>query len=308
MNILSGTSNNGIYLSMVIVSLKACICKIKCAFLSFIVVSTHQTVLELVLEYLGSDTVFKNFRESLRQFSANLKSSLPVTIMMTLFWLILGWLRSFGIHSALLFPLNFLTGALTGLDGGSFIGGTLGKAILLIIVNNFVRSLITSRGNFMTRAKIGIIGVWSSLLRKIPQYFNVKQLFTKEYWRISINGMGFGMALIGYSFLTGNGSLQNSFVCVLLFAEFGGALVKKRGIIVTLANRLLTLMGLKNVERDMINRLVGGNALGYFAATAWAAYFDAAGHAEYIGGIIALVSLFFFVLHNIRERKEAAAA
>lgn len=242
----------------------------------------------------------------LKSFFKSLKLSLPVTAIMAVFWLALGWLRSFGIHSVVLAPLNFLTGALTGLDGGSVIGGTIGKAVLLIIVNNFVRTLISSRGKLWTRAKIGLMSVWTSLLRKIPQYTNVKQLFTKEYWRICINGLGIGMALIGYSFLTGNGSLQNSFVCVLLFAQFGGALIKKRGLIIMVANRFLTLLGIRTVERDMVSRLVGGNALGYAAATAWAAYFDAVGCVVYIGAALVVVSMFFLVMHSFRARKEAA--
>ena len=243
----------------------------------------------------------------LKQFFASLKLSLPVTMMMALFWLVLGWLRSFGIHSALLFPLNFLTGALTGLDGGTFIGGTVGKAVLLIIVNNFIRSLIGSRGTLWTRAKIGLMSVWSSLLKKIPQYTNIKQLFTRQYWRIAINGLGIGTALVGYSFLTGNGSLQNSFVCVLLFAQFGGALIKKRGLIITVSNKVLALLGVPTVERDMVNRLVGGNALGYAVATAWAAYIGAVGCALYIGAALTAVSIVVIVFHCVRSRKGAAA-
>lgn len=259
------------------------------------------------LEHSGCDDMPKKIKDWLNAFSKSLKLNLPVTAVMALLWLVLGWMRSFGIHSVLLFPLNFLTGALAGLDGGSFIGGTMGKAVLLIIVNNFVRSLIANKGNLLTRAKIGLISVSNSLLRKIPQYFNIKQLFTKEFWRISLNGMGFGMAMIGYAVLTGNGSLQNSFVCALLFSEFGGALIKKRGFIITVANRLLSALGIKTVDRDMVNRLVGGNALGYFVSTLWAAHFHSSGYAGYIGALVAVASFFFFLMRTVRERKEAAA-
>lgn len=242
-----------------------------------------------------------------KNFLKRLKESLPVTAVMVVLWLVLGWLRSFGIHSVVLAPLNFLTGALTGLDGGSVVGGTVGKAVLLIIVNNFVRTLINSRGKLWTRVKIGLISVWSSLLKKIPQYTNVRQLFTREYWRIGINGLGIGMALIGYSFFTGNGRLQNSFVCVLLFAQFGGALVSKRGMIITAANKLLSVLGIPTVERDMVNRLVGGNALGYAAATAWAAYIGTVGYAVYIGAALIVVGICVIVIHHIRGRKVVAA-
>jgi hypothetical protein len=248
----------------------------------------------------------KKAKERLSSFWKSLKHSLPVTLVMGFLWLLLGWLRSYGIHSVFLSPLNYLTGALAGLDGGSFVGGTIGKAIILIVLNNFVRSLLTNRGSLWERAKAGFASVRTSLLRKIPQYLNIKQLFTKEYWRITINGIGFGLALIGYSLFTGNGSFENSFVCLLLFAQFGGALVKKRGLIITAANRLLSALGTATIDRDMVNRLVGGNALGYFAATLWAAHFNTVGIAGFLGAAIAAAGLIGFVLHNLRKGKEAA--
>lgn len=257
--------------------------------------------------WFEGDRVMEKIKNWCKAFFKSLKGCLPVTAVMAVFWLVLGWMRSFGIHSVILAPLNFFTGALTGLDGGSVIGGTIGKAVLLIIVNNFVRALIASRGKLRVRVKIGLLSVWSSLLKKIPQYTNIRQLFTKEYWRICINGLGIGLALIGYSFLTGNGSLQNSFVCVLLFAQFGGALIKKRGLIIVVANKLLAFLGIPVVERDMVNRLVGGNALGYAAATAWAAYIGTVGYAVYIGAALIVVSLCVIVIHHIRGRKAVAA-
>lgn len=251
--------------------------------------------------------MFQKIKAWCKRFWGNLKSSLPVTAVMTALWLVLGWLRSFGVHSALLFPLNFLTGALAGLDGGSLIGGTLGKAVLLIIVNSFVRSLLLHRGSLGARMKQGLKSLGSSLVRKIPQYFNLRQLLTRDYWRLTLNGIGFGSALIGYALLTGNGSLQNSFVCVLLFAEFGGALISQRGLIITACNRLLKYLGMPTVERDLVNRLVGGNALGYAAATAWAAYFDKTGAAVYIGAVLLLGCSVLLVLYRIRSKKEVAA-
>ena len=242
------------------------------------------------------------------RFLKNLRSSLPVSVIMAFLWLVLGWLRSVGVHSILLYPLNFLTGALAGLDGGSVIGGTVGKTLLLLMVNSFVRTALVRRGDLHSRIKAGWKAFYQAALRKIPQYSNVKQLFTKEYWRLAFNGMGFGMALLGYAFLTGNGSFQNSFLCVLLFAQSSSALFKQRGLIIVAANRLLGWLGVPAVDRDAVNRLVGGNALGYFLAVGWAAAFDTAGWLGWLGSIL-MIGCAAYLIHRMRSvRKETLSS
>ena len=243
-----------------------------------------------------------------RRFWQNLKQTLPTTGIFALLWLVLGWLRSFGIHSALLFPLNFLTGALAGLDGGSFWGGTIGKTLVLLMVNSFLRTFFARKGTKKEKAEGALKAFWTAAIRQIPQYFNVKQLVTGEPWRVAYNGIGMGLAFMGYAFLTGSGSLENSFVCVLLFASSFGNLVKQRGVIITLVNRILKLFTRKSVNRDTVNRLVGGNALGNFLAVVWAALRDGAGIAFWLGLGLFTASVIFLVVRGIRSRKLRKAA
>jgi hypothetical protein len=240
------------------------------------------------------------------RFFTALRKSLPLTLVMTGLWLVLGWLYSFGVHSALLFPLNFLTGALAGLDGGTLIGGTVGKAILLLLVNSFLRTLLTAKGGLLSRLWGALKTFVRALLRLIPHFTSLRQLFTGDRWRVAANGIGFGMALIGYALLTGNGSLQNSFVCFLLFSASGSALVSQRGLLITPANRLLRLLGLRNVDRDLCNRLVGGNQLGNAAALFWAGFVGKALPMGLLGAALMLLSAIFLILHFYRARKEGS--
>lgn len=73
-----------------------------------------------------------------------LKSSLAPTAVMAVLWLELSWLRAAGTQWAILWPLNFLTGALAGMEG-SALGGAIGKAILLICFNSLFRGLLMRR-------------------------------------------------------------------------------------------------------------------------------------------------------------------
>ena len=242
-----------------------------------------------------------------KSFWVHLRQSLPVTIIMTLLWLLLGWLRSFGIHSILLYPLNFLTGALAGLDGGSIIGGTIGKTLLLLMVNSFMRTLFTKRGDWKLRLKTAWENFREASLRQIPQYTNLKQLFTGDRWRLALNGLGFGMALLGYALLTGNGSFQNSFLCILLFAQSCSILVKQRGLIITAANRILRWLGGPTVDRDAVNRLVSGNALGNFASLCWAAIFNKSGLLGWLGGLLIILCATYLIIRLNSRGKELAA-
>lgn len=250
--------------------------------------------------------MFQKWASWWKRFSRAFVQSLPVTVIMSLLWLILGWASSFGVHSVLLSPLYFLTGALAGLDGGSFIGGTVGKTILLLLVNSFVRTLFLKKGDRNTRLKAALKAFGTALVRKLPQYFNIKQLFTGERWRLSANALGFGMALLSYAFLTGNGSLHNSFLCVLLFTQSCSALVKQRGLIITAANRLLRLLGCSTIDKDLVNRLVGGNTLGNLASVAWAGAVGNGMPMAWVGGALIICAAVFLLTRRLKLQKEVA--
>ena len=88
-----------------------------------------------------------------RTMLETLKSSLAPTAVMAVLWLALSWLRAAGIQWAILWPLNFLTGALAGMEG-SAVGGVIGKAVLLICFNSLFRGLLYALLRFIDRADV----------------------------------------------------------------------------------------------------------------------------------------------------------
>lgn len=109
-----------------------------------------------------------------------LKSSLAPTTVMAVLWLALSWLRAAGIQWAILWPLNFLTGALAGMEG-SALGGAIGKAILLICFNSLFRGLLMRRkwdGRRRDNVKDELKAqTKAQLFGRIPQYSNLKLLW-----------------------------------------------------------------------------------------------------------------------------------
>ncbi|MBW7572427.1 hypothetical protein [Caproiciproducens faecalis] len=236
------------------------------------------------------------------------KENWITTTIIAFLWLILGWLKSFGIHSILLLPFNFLTGALTGLDGGSFVGGIVGKTILLMLLNSFIRPLLLRKGNKKERVKMASKTFFNSALQKIPQYDNLKQLFTKEPSKLCYNAFGFGMAFLVYPFVTGNGSLQNSFVCVLASLGLFIEAQAQRGFIITVLNNLLKKKGKKQINKDNLNRLISGNALG-FAVTFLYSAVSGYSILSYLIGMFFIITGFvlFFVKSRIQKSEVEAA-
>lgn len=204
-----------------------------------------------------------------------IRNSLAPTALMALFWLVLGWVRAAGVQWAILWPLNFLTGALSGLEGSAF-GGTLGKAILLVVFNSFFRGIVVRRkGNERRR-----VHFWeelkkesvSTVLARIPQYGNLR-LLTRDRTPLMLGCgvLGVGIALAAYPFLTGNGSLVNSMVCVALFLSVGKQIANQRGLLITLLNLLLARKSMHTVNRGAVDRVFAGFAVGMAAAVPVAA-------------------------------------
>lgn len=61
--------------------------------------------------------MWKKVKTILSNLGVAIKINLVPTAIITILWLILGWLRSAGIQWIILAPLNFLTGALAGVEG-----------------------------------------------------------------------------------------------------------------------------------------------------------------------------------------------
>lgn len=192
--------------------------------------------------------------------------SLIPTAVMALLWLLLSWAKTAGIQWAVLWPMQFLTGALAGMEG-SALGGTIGKAILLICFNSLFRGLLLHhkwdgrrrdnlRREFKDQTKAQLLG-------RIPQYGNLKLLWKDRSPGMLAAGLwGVAAALALYPFLSGNGSTVNSMVCVALFLTIGGQLVRQRGLLIALLNLFLAKKALRTVNRGFIERVLAGFALG----------------------------------------------
>lgn len=219
-----------------------------------------------------------------------LKMNLLPTAIMTVFWLLLGWIRAAGVQWLVLWPLNFLTGALAGMNG-SALGGTIGKTILLVMFNSAFRGILAQRGDWKTRRN----SFWKEFkgeaksnffLKMIPQYANLKLILGKRTpqacgWA----GLGLGAALLVYPFLTGDGSLVNSMVCVALCVNISKQLMKQRGLLISLINLLLAKKSMRSIDRDVVNRILAGYTVGMAAAVAIAAV----GEVPYVGTVLWLL-------------------
>lgn len=197
-----------------------------------------------------------------RTMLETLKSSLAPTAVMAVLWLELSWLRAAGIQWAILWPLNFLTGALAG---------AIGKAILLICFNSLFRGLLMRRkwdGRRRDNVKDELKAqTKAQLFGRIPQYSNLRLLWKDRSPRMLAAGLlGGAAALAAYPFLTGDGSAVNSMVCVALFLSIGGQIARQRGLLITLLNLLLAKKALRTVNRGFIDRIFAGFAVGMAAA------------------------------------------
>ena len=217
----------------------------------------------------------RSAREWSRYLWTLVRNSLAPTALMALFWLLLGWVRAAGVQWVILWPLNFLTGALSGLEG-SALGGTIGKAILLVIFNSFFRGIVVRRKgderrrvHFLEELKKESV---STVLARIPQYGNLRLLTgDRTPLMLGCGLLGVGIALASYPFLTGNGSLVNSMVCVALFLSVGKQISKQRGLLITLLNIVLARKALRTVNRSAVDRVFAGFAVGMAAAVLVAA-------------------------------------
>lgn len=199
-----------------------------------------------------------------------LKTSLAPTAIMAVFWLVLSWAKAAGIQWAILWPFQFLTGALAGMEG-SALGGTIGKAILLVCFNSLFRGLLMHRkwdGRRRDNVKSELKAqTKAQLFARIPQYSNLKLLWKDRSPHMLAAGLwGGAAALAAYPFLTGDGSAVNSMVCVALFLSIGGQIARQRGLLITLLNLLLAKKALHTVNRSLIDRIFAGFAVGMAVA------------------------------------------
>lgn len=232
------------------------------------------------------------------KFMKAVKKNLTFNAFVFLIWLVLGWLRSYGITSLILFPFNFLTGALIGVDGGSFFKGVVGKTLILILLNSLVRPLLFSTGGKKEKMKKALAAFKASSLRKIPQYTNISQLIKANALQRGYGLMGFGIAFLVYPIVTGDGSFQNTGVCLLAAIALFRQLKSNRGLIMAIVTDVMKKQGRKPVNKDMVNRLVNGNALGFASTVVYSLIGLNVDYASFFGFMIFLMSAGMILMKN----------
>lgn len=205
-----------------------------------------------------------------QRLKAALKQNAIPTGIMTVLWMLLWWCKYAGIQWAILWPFQFLTGALNGLTGNVW-GGAFGRTLLLILFNSFFRGILANSGNRKKRTKefknLAVSQAKSTaksnLTGKIPYYSNLKTAFslrTPQAWGFS--ALGLSAAIFIYPFITGDGALINTMVCLALFVNLIKQLAANRGLLISLINYLLSKKGLQKIDKAQVNRVIAGYALG----------------------------------------------
>lgn len=249
-----------------------------------------------------------------RRVLFSFKACLVPSAVMAGLWLVLGSLRAAGIQWAFLWPLNFLTGALSGTEG-SALGGALGKAILLVFVNSLWRGVLLRRHwNERRRDALGRelkAQSLSKLLGSIPQYTNLRLLWSDRTPARAAAGLwGIAAALAVYPFLTGDGRFVNCMVCVVLFAGIGGQIARQRGLLITLLNLFLARHARRGIDRGTVERLFAGFALGMALSLPVAGLYGRTGGIPWLLAVRALpvllaaVGLYCLLRPRLTQHKE----
>lgn len=244
----------------------------------------------------------KNF---FMKFMKTLIDNAVITAIIAVTWLILGWLKSYDIDSILLFPFNFISGALNGIDGGSFIGGIIGKAIVLMLLSNLLKPQIFTSNDITKILSKHIKQLKALKLPKVLHYNKIKQIFINEHDKNGYNLIGFGLAFIVYPFITGNGSFQNSGVSLLIAIFLYKELKKQRSHIITIVNSILRKFKKIQISRENIKKIINGNALG-FSCTVVYSIFNQNNILPYSFGIIIIIVGFFKLIKATKLKVEVA--
>lgn len=240
----------------------------------------------------------------MKNFVQGLKKNWQGTVIVTVIWLILGWLYSFGIRAVFLIPLNYLTGAVAGLEGTNLIGSMIGRTILIIFINGFITSLFLYQGNWKEKCKQAGKHFLNSLLNAIPFFKNLREFDFKDTGSRFLNIAGIGLGLAVYAFITGNGAWINSFVCVAIFIKVMQEIAEKRGLLTALFNLLISRFGKKRISRDPVEALINGFGIGMLLAIIYAFAIGNSLYAYIGGGVIFIAGMTGFWIKRFSLRKE----
>lgn len=181
-------------------------------------------------------------------------------------WTLLAYLWQRGVHNGILVVMNYLTGSLLGLDGVNVIGGTIGRSILLVVVNSFFASIFMHKGDFKMRlyyAKKSMLAGLGKLNTYVSSFLVLR---TKDIGVIAFGFIGIGLSLCVNTFITGNAEFINSFVNIALFMVCASQIQEKRGFLVACANVVLKKFGYQEVNGAWVIGLLSGITLGCLLA------------------------------------------
>ncbi len=174
------------------------------------------------------------------------KKRLLAVIVLSLIWLLLLILPALGVNASVLRYLSFLTFAQGGAGGSylSMVGGIIGKGVFAY----FIAALFTGGKP--------LPGMGSGLKILLGAFA------AKDKRSLSVLLLGIGLALIGYNFITGNASLQNSMAGIAAFLISLRALTQKTGFLRGFLQALFNKKG-SMPDTSRITRIMAGWTAGF---------------------------------------------
>lgn len=206
---------------------------------------------------LGISSVFKN------------PKILFTTLFISVLQIVLSYLKLLVPSSLAVTYASFFTFAQGGMYAGLIgaIGGIIGKGIYAWFIN----SLFFSKSNAKNKKKED--GIRLKTKRRFPIFL-----------------LGISMALLGYNFLTGNGSMENSVIGIIALASCVKAMRKKEGFLIGFISSFTK----GKMTRNRAAIVIKGMALGFIIGVLSTLRFN--GMFCYFLGIIMLVIALFLLL------------
>jgi len=239
--------------------------------------------------------VMDNIKMGIENYPQTVKEVFVSASILILSWIILGILNYVGIESKFLFPLNFLTASLNGMQGGGIIGivgGIIAKLTLLtMIVRVAIPIYKENFGKNKKRADIkGAIEKFIELLKKI---------FRRGLKLSGFILLGIGSAIIVYAFLTVNGNFENSFVIIL-------ALISTLRILVTQTSSILrfftTIFRITNLNSLPMYSILLGLSFGFTISISMAMLLKNVLIAYSIGFLLVIFGYCVIIINRSRNR------
>ena len=232
--------------------------------------------------------LFRGFGSAIKD-----KKRLIPALILALIWFTLTLLPSLGINPMPVRWLSFLTFAGGGTSGGitGLVGGVVGKGVFAYFLMSLVLPLARGQKPFS--------GIGSGLKQFFPA------IGAKNPAQLAPLLLGAGAALIGFNFMAGNASLQNSMVGIAALLLSLRALSGKAGFLRRFIGALVakkTSEG-KIIDASAINRIIAGMTAGFALAVPLSAVrFTDFGYILGIPAVLAGI-LLYIIASRAKEAK-----